>query len=104
MLNYLSKAQAGAVSALTGVLGAPIAAWLLWTLFRRNDCSPDYFTGSRECLYTSAGQPRSWIELATTPEAVIFAFILAGLVFAVLELLRGVFNSRGVLKSSDPAQ
>lgn len=88
MLGQLSRTQAGVVSVLTGVFGAPIAAWVYWTLFRRTDCQPDFLTGSRECVYTVEGQPRSWIELATTPDAVIFAFMLAALAFALCELVR----------------
>lgn len=90
MLSEMSEAQEISVSVLTGALGAPIAAWIYWTLFHSRICDPALLTGSRDCVVTTSGESRSWLDLATTPDAVIFAFLLAGLAYLILDVLIGV--------------
>lgn len=87
MVSEWSKAQELSVSALTGVLGAPIAAWVFWTLFHGPTCEPQLLTGSRDCVVTVSGESRSWPELAATPAAVIFGFVLAVVAYIVLDIL-----------------
>lgn len=95
MLSELSRAQEISVSVLTGVLGAPIAAWIYWTLSHQPICDPELFSGSRDCVVTVSGESRSWLELATTPAAVILGFILAGLTHVILDVLIGVSKKPG---------
>lgn len=62
MVTHMSKAQEVIVSVLTGVLGAPIAAWIFWTLFNSPMCDPDVLTGSQDCVVTISGESRSWLR------------------------------------------
>ena len=90
MVTHMSKAQEVSVSILTGVFGAPIAAWIFWTLFNSPMCDPDILTGSQDCVVTISGESRSWLELATTPAAVFLGFVLAGLAYFILDVIIGV--------------
>lgn len=89
-MSQLSRAQEAGVAVLTGVFGAPIGAAVYWAAFNEAICEPDFLSGSRECVVTMSGESRSWLELATTPAAVVFGFVLAGVVYLVLDVVMGV--------------
>lgn len=95
MVTHMSKAQEVVASVLTGVLGAPIAAWIFWTLFNSPMCDPDILTGSQDCVVTISGESRSWLELATTPAAVVLGLLLAGLAYFILDVIIGVSKEPG---------